>query len=112
MSYYCESSRIEIPSRFPQSVQHWIPTLQNPYPMNFIQAPSVDHQIFVNYKNGAFLQGLHPVKGPIMFPLNSWNSQPKTAWEMKHTIPYPITHSIPGPYLQSYIYLPNKIYTY
>lgn len=112
MSYLCQPSAIEVPLRFPQQVQRWMPTLQNPYPMNFMQAPSADHQIFVSYNNGAFLQGLHTVKGPMMFPSREYNPNPKTAWEMKHTTPYPTTHSVPGPYLQSYINLPYKMYMY
>lgn len=67
----------------------------NQYPMNFVQAPSVNHQIVVYYKGSPHLQGLSTNKGPVMYPY------PKT--HLSGPITYPTTHSIPGPYLQSYI---------
>lgn len=113
------SSNIEIPLRFPQSMQRWMPTLQQPYPMNFTQAASPEHQLLVQYAGKPRLQGLSPILGPTMFPLYEYDAYPVNAWERKHTIynpnnkiAYPTTHSIPGPYLQSYISLPRKVYAY
>lgn len=85
---------MELPQPYDPLYQRWFPTTTNPYPMNFVQAPSATHQLLINYKNDTFLQGLHPVKGPFMYPYRP----PQTA-----CIAYPVTHSIPGPYLQSYI---------
>ena len=90
------------------------------YPMNFVQAPSPTHQIMVYYNGKPQLQGLSTNKGPVMYPLRETNCNPKNGYERKHTIypmrnsaiMYPTTHSVPGPYLQSYIALPNKMYTY
>lgn len=48
-------------------------------------------QVNIIYRGKTYTQGLSPNHGPIM---------------------YPITHSIPGPFLQSYIHLPNKSYMY
>lgn len=91
--------------------QRWIPTTSNPYPMNFVQAPSADHQIIVSYGGESFLQGLHPVKGPQMFPINN-RRRSEPIYSSRSAIVYPTTHSIPGPFLQSYISLPKRVYGY
>lgn len=111
---------IELPILDPY--QRWVPTPQNPYPMNFVQAASPDNQVIVNYGGKSYTQGLSTVTGPIMFPYRERNCNPINGWERKHTrfagcnrnpaIMYPTTHSIPGPYLQSYIALPRRMYPY
>jgi hypothetical protein len=78
------------PVRYPDNVQVWFSTPQNPYPMNFMQAPSYGHQVLVNYQGQSMLQGLSTIRGPFMFPV-------------RNQIAYPITHSIPDPYQQSFI---------
>jgi len=104
----------------PPVMQRWMPTTQNPYPMNFVQAPSPTHQVLVQYNGQSYLQGLSINKGPVMYPTREVNCNPVNAWEHKHTtrpkccpaVVYPTTHSIPGPYLQSYIALPRRQYPY
>lgn len=120
MSSYCEYDQdIEKPIAYPEPAQRWMPTSQHPYPMNFVQAPSKSNQVLVYYNGKPQLQGLSTNKGPVMFPLREVNSNPKNGWERKHTIfprnsaiCYPTTSSVPGPFLQSYIALPNKMYMY
>ena len=124
MSYLYEDN-IEKPIPYPDHMQRWMPTTQQPYPMNFVQAPSPSNQTLVYLNGRPYLQGLSQSSGPIMFPVRETNCDPKTAWEHKHTsypkgyctgrnsaIVYPTTHSIPGPFLQSYIALPRKQYPY
>jgi hypothetical protein len=97
-----------------------MPTAQHPYPMNFVQAPSQSNQLLIYYNGKPQLQGLSTSKGPVMYPQKEVNCSPSNSWERKHSfcprkntaIQYPTTHSIPGPYLQSYIALPNKMYGY
>jgi hypothetical protein len=79
------------PVRYPESVQIWHSTPSNPWPMNFVQAPSFSNQVLVSYKGQPNLQGLSTVKGPIMFPVKQ--------------IAYPVDHSIPDPFNQHYINL-------
>jgi len=121
MANFCDyEQNIELPVLFSLPAQKWIPTQKHPYPMNFVQAPSPKHQINVFYNGKPQLQGLSTVTGPIMYPLREVCANPKNGWERKHTIypkqnsaiVYPTTHSIPGPFLQSYIALPNKMYPY
>ena len=57
---------VERPMSYP--TQHWIPTTKNPYPMNFMQAPSPNHQVMVNYNGRPYSQGLSTNTGPIMYP--------------------------------------------
>ena len=64
--------------------------------------------ILVQYKNKPYYQKLHPSYGPYMVPLNNQS----TIYLSNNKIVYPTTHSIPGPYLQSYISLPNRKYMY
>lgn len=92
------------PYRYPPSMQSYVSSPNYPYPMNFTQAPSFDHQVLVNYDGRPMLQGLNINSGPFMFPLR----QPQIA--------YPLTHSIPDPYQQSFInaygrnnYIPAQI---
>ena len=99
----------------PNNHKLWSATATHPYPMNFVQAPSASNQILVTYNGKPQLQGLSANHGPVMFPLREITSCPTNSYERKHTIyttPYPTTHSIPGPYLQSYIALPNRMYPY
>jgi len=117
---------IEIPVRYQEPFQRWMPTTANPYPMNFVQAPSLSNQVLVRYQNQPFTQGLSTILGPQMFPFYERNCNPRNAWERKYTslvgcnrdrpnpnaIAYPTTHSIPGPLLQSYIRLPYRMYSY
>ncbi len=137
MSQYCEfENNIETPKTYPDPTQRWMPSLQHPYPMNFVQAPSPTNQVLVYYNGKPQLQGLSTVKGPVMYHTRQINCKsipdlttgnglsprwgnPKNSWERKHAvcprnnaIMYPTTHSIPGPYLQSYIAIPNRMYMY
>ena len=121
MSQYCQfENNIEIPKPYCNPLQQWTPSRQHPYPMNFVQTPAPTRQVLVYYNGKPQLQGLSVNKGPVMFPLREVNSQPNNSWERKNTIyptrnsaiMYPTTHSIPGPYLQSYIALPHKMYPY
>lgn len=123
MSQY---NSISVPIPYASAYQQWVPTLQYPYPMNFVQAPSPSHQILVHYNGKPNLQGLSIVKGPVMFPpFNETNCHPNNSYERKYSkfagcekttthsaIMYPTTHSIPGPFLQSYIALPRRMYPY
>lgn len=108
----CNYGVIETPIVCP--VQRWMPTLQHPYPMNFVQAPSASHQILVNYNGTPQLQGLSVNTGPVMYPVPQ--STVIINRSGKSPIAYPTTHSIPGPYLRSYINLAGpcgrKTYTY
>ena len=126
MTQYCAfTNNIETPKSYPEEslwnpAQRWMPSLQHPYPMNFVQVPSPAHQVMVYYNGKPQLQGLSTAKGPVMYPSREVNCNPKNGHERKHTIcptrnnaiMYPTTHSVPGPYLQSYIALPNKMYPY
>lgn len=118
--FYRTDGELEIPIAYPDNVQRWMPSLEHPYPMNFVQAPSPTNQLLVSYQGQPNLQGLSIVKGPVMFPLRERNCHPRNTWERKHTfcpfgqnkIAYPTTHSVPGPFLQSYIALPRRMYMY
>ena len=117
---YLRDDYIEKAEPAPAHLQRWMPSAQHPYPMNFVQAPSATNQNLVYYNGKPYLQGLSTSSGPIMFPTREANCHPKNAWERKHTaypsccsaVVYPTTHSIPGPFLQSYIALPNRQYPY
>lgn len=105
MSYDCKFSK------------YWTPTLQRPYPMHFVQAPSKSNQLLIYYNGKPQLQGLSTSSGPIMYPskevdYKSSNDYKCQIYPKKTSVQYPITHSIPGPYLQSYIVIPNKMYSY
>lgn len=85
-------NNINNPKKYPDIEQKWKPNSKQPYPMNFVQAPSSTNQVLVYYNGKPCLQGLSTNKGPIM---------------------YPTTHSIAGPYLQSYININHrKMYMY
>ena len=105
---------IQYPHLLPPYAQRWMPTKEHPYPMNFVQAPSAQHQIIINQNGRPMYQGLSINKGPVSYPIKvPCNRGPVNTYERKHSaIVYPTTHSIPGPYLQSYIRLPNKMYMY
>lgn len=84
------------PHRYPNRYQSYnAPGL---YPMNFMQAPSYEHQILVNYDNRPMLQGLSTVRGPFMFPVRN-----EIICPVQNEIMYPMTHSIPSPYQQFFI---------
>jgi len=78
------------PVRYPQYIQIWQGTPNNPYPMTFMDAPAFDKQLIVNYQGRPNLQGLDIVRGPMMFPVRS-------------PIYYPMTHSIPSPFQQAFL---------
>lgn len=133
---YLNGDYIEKPMLAPAYQQRWMPSTQHPYPMNFVQAPSPTNQTLVYYngkpcsggqpevglspyRGKPCLQGLSTSSGPIMFPSRESSSNPKNSWERKHqgyygnpAIMYPTNSSIPGPFLQSYIALPNRQYPY
>ena len=127
--------QLELPERYPNDLQRWMPSTYQPYPMNFSQAPSAQHQVSVSYQDQPFLQGLSPNTGPYMYPdcrkivisgatpigftqnLSKIQSkhqyQPSSGLCKKSAIMYPTTHSIPGPYLRSYINIPRgRTYPY
>ena len=105
---------VDAPHLAPPYQQRWMPSTHNPYPMNFSRAKSPNHQINITYKGAPMYQGLSPSSGPYMYPMKvQYNRGPINSYERKHSaIVYPTTHSIPGPFLQSYIALPNKMYMY
>ena len=78
-----------------ESTQRWMPSLQYPYPMKMkiLQTPlsSSSSCIYSGTHSGSPKDSSHHI---IVYDNNN--------------IAYPTTHSIPGPYLQSYITLPNK----
>jgi hypothetical protein len=74
-----------------------------PYPMNFMQAPSYDHQILVNYGGQSELQGLSTVRGPFMFPVRTEIVYPQAGAIQPNPIQYPRTHSVPDAFQQQYI---------
>lgn len=86
------------PIRYPDSLQTY--RSNAPYPMNFMQAPSFDHQILIEYGDQTALQGLSTVRGPFMFPVRQEIIYPRGNYLQPA---YPVTHSIPGPYQQNYI---------
>lgn len=59
------------PVAFPSQLQSWQPTDYNPYPMNFMQAPSYNHQRLVQFQGQPMLQGLSTVRGPFSFPVQT-----------------------------------------
>ena len=56
------------PQQMSQQMPQWRPTANNPYPMNFMQAPSPQHQLAANYGGRPQLQGLSVNQGPQMYP--------------------------------------------
>lgn len=118
--YDCIEDQIEPVRPYHANNQQWQPTLKNPRPNNFTQAPSPNHQLRVYYNGKPQLQTLSPSQGPQMFPIREINENPTNSYDRKHSIyphksnaiVYPTTHSIPGPYLQSYIRMPNKYLMY
>lgn len=88
------------PRPYPPTAQIYQPTARNPYPMNFMQAPSYGHQVLVNYRNQPMLQGLSTIRGPFMFPARTEFIYPNES-----RLPYPLTHSIPDPFQRTYISL-------
>lgn len=78
------------PVRYPEYAQIWKGTPQNPYPMNFMQAPSFGNQVLVNFQGRPALQGLSTIRGPFMFPVQS-------------PIVYPMSHSVLDPYQRSFL---------
>lgn len=59
------------------------------------------------YNGKPYEQTLSINKGPIIRPINKY-----TSGSITNPICYPTTHSIPGPFLQSYIALPNRVFPY
>jgi|ERR1044071_5991890 hypothetical protein len=86
------------PYRYPSSAQIYRPTPANPYPMNFMQAPSYGHQVLVNYRGQPTLQGLSTIRGPFMFPVRT-----EFIYPLESKLPYPMSHSIPDPFQRTYI---------
>lgn len=78
------------PVRYPDFAQQFQGTIGNPYPMNFMQAPSFGHQVLVSYGGRPMLQGLSCVRGPFMFPVRS-------------PVVYPLTHSVLSPYQRGFL---------
>lgn len=83
-----------------------MPSLQQPYPMNIpikktLPQESLTHQIVIYYNGKPHIQ-------------NNYKNKSKKIYDqsINNAIVYPTTHSIPGPFLQSYIALPNKMYPY
>jgi hypothetical protein len=100
----------KLPKRLPD--QCWFPTPEYPYPMNFVQYPSRDHQLAVRYHGKDMLQGLSIIHGPLMYHNHYYPCEMNVrAYAFgpyrgeEYSPAYPTTHSIPGPYLQKYIYL-------
>jgi hypothetical protein len=64
------------PVSYSEHIQIWHGTPSNPYPMNFVQAPSYDHQKLIQYQGDTFLQGLSTIKGPMMYPVSGLRGFP------------------------------------
>ena len=95
------------PIRMPNNCQLWHATELYPYPMNFMEAPSAKHQVYVTYNGNTMLQGLDRTRGPMMWDCNAFQRSPiKNCSRSK--IMYPTTHSYPDPFQQSYINLARK----
>jgi hypothetical protein len=65
-----------VPIPYPNECQIWRSTPNYPYPMNFMQAPSFDHQKLVRYRGDSYLQGLSTIRGPFMFPTSDMRGYP------------------------------------
>jgi hypothetical protein len=89
----------------------WFPTINHPYPMNFVQEPSTRCQLIICYNGEANLQGLSAFKSPTIFTNKHTGNEerPKIDTHISHTM---MNHSTPGPYILSYYALPYKIYAY
>lgn len=72
-----------------------------PYPMNFVQAPSFDHQILISYGEPPCrrygLQGLSTNLGPVMFPTRNNTCVNTSAYT------YPLNSSTLDPFMRQYI---------
>lgn len=77
------------PMPYPTHVQKWSAGLYNPYPMNFVQAPSYDHQVIVKYRGEPYLQGLSTIKGPVMYPVLGLHGFPTRDRIPRPIDPYP-----------------------
>lgn len=77
------------PMPYPSHVQKWAPQGGYPYPMNFVQAPSYDHQVLIKYRDEPHLQGLSTVLGPVMFPLSGLRGFPTRDRIEQPVNPYP-----------------------
>ena len=86
------------PIRYPDAFQSF--RQNGPYPMQFMQAPSFNHQLLIDYGGQTALQGLSTVRGPFMFPVRREIIYPVGRGNRPA---YPITHSIPSPFQQKYI---------
>ena len=101
------------PYSYPSHVQKWNPTQQNPYPMNFVQAPSPQHQTMVSFNGQTYLQGLSTVRGPFMFPIrNQCPIQNNNAFsyplENNSVFAYPPERSVLSEQNMSYVNLVGK----
>lgn len=69
-----EESKVKL-TPYPNQLQEWKPTQSNPWPMNFMQAPSYRHQRLVTQTMGScsqpMLQGLSTIRGPFAFPVQA-----------------------------------------
>lgn len=96
-------TKLDIPVRYPQQIQLYRGTPQNPYPMNFMQAPSFDHQVLVDYRGQAMLQGLSTVRGPFMFPV-------RNPYGNRCNFPPPDYYNVLDPFQMSYVNLVDRGY--
>ena len=111
---------MQYPRRYPQNVQLYKATRQFPYPMNFTDAPSFGSQVLVNYNGQSFLQGLNPVMGPIMFPVQNpyGYGDPNSPYPMRNCpASYPLldAYNIIDPNNMKYLtygYYPQNYATY
>ena len=92
------------PIRYPDAFQSF--RQNGPYPMQFMQAPSFNHQLLIDYGGQTALQGLSTVRGPFMFPVRREIIYPVGR---SNRPAYPITHSIPSPFQQKYIGLMGEL---
>ena len=125
LNYNCDGFNIQIvnqpvknfPTAYPDYLQKYHPTQQNPYPMNFVQAPSFDHQILVNYNGQPMLQSLSVNGGPQLCPVRningglfSRNSNRSLQNINQSQVAYPLSHSVLDPCDRSYLKCPYCVY--
>lgn len=85
-----------LPVRYPEVYQSFVPTPLNPYPMTYNLPPNPQYSVKVSFNGVPMYQTLNPAAGPIMYPaIYPSNS----VWGT----PYPANFSVPGPYELWYI---------
>jgi hypothetical protein len=109
-SKYPYTDEVTIPQQL--EYQIWHPTPYNSYPSTFTEAPSASHQIFITDGNGnVSLQGLDPVRGPMSWPVYTYDKTPLPYINSHRPIkqpfiftPYPTNSSVLSAYNANYVW--------